>query len=182
LSSYFDILQKRAIFVIVKIKNKYYMKRFLSLFVAVMAVASLSCELQAQDLRWGATGGVNFVWTHMYKTTSSDCYLGFQLGAKAEYDMAQYITDGFYLDPHNGEKYRLHFHLFGLDYSPTVMFSTESDYDEFYINDVDKTIKYIVDIGMIDKFVEHLLDNVIPAFLDYKSVSTTELMFDCKEK
>lgn len=74
------------------------MKRILSLFVAVMAVASLSCELQAQDLRWGATGGVNFAWTHMSKTTSSDCYLGFQLGAKAEYDMAQYITDGFYLD------------------------------------------------------------------------------------
>ena len=69
------------------------MKRILTLFVAVMATVTLS----AQDLRWGATGGVNFAWVHS-SVNSSDCYIGFNAGVKAEYDMAQYITDGFLLD------------------------------------------------------------------------------------
>ena len=69
------------------------MKRILTLFVAVMATVTLS----AQDLRWGATGGVNFAWAHS-SVNSSDCYIGFNAGVKAEYDMAQYITDGFLLD------------------------------------------------------------------------------------
>ena len=34
------------------------MKRILTLFVAVMATVTLS----AQDLRWGATGGVNYCY------------------------------------------------------------------------------------------------------------------------
>ena len=55
------------------------MKRILTLFVAVMATVTLS----AQDLRWGATGGVNFAWAHS-SVNSSDCYIGFNAGVKAE--------------------------------------------------------------------------------------------------
>lgn len=69
------------------------MKKILTLCVALLATMSLS----AQDLRWGPTGGINFAWVKV-AGNSSDCYLGFNAGVKAEYDMAQYITDGFLLD------------------------------------------------------------------------------------
>ena len=69
------------------------MKRIFALCVALLATVSLS----AQDLRWGPTGGVNFAWTNV-AGNSSDCYLGFNAGVKAEYDMSQYIADGFLLD------------------------------------------------------------------------------------
>lgn len=69
------------------------MKRVLVLLVALMAAVSVS----AQEFRWGPTGGINFAWTRV-AGVSSDCYLGFHAGVKAEYDMSQYITDGFFLD------------------------------------------------------------------------------------
>lgn len=71
------------------------MKRILTLLVAVIATVNLS----AQDLRWGPTAGINFAWAHFSnKASTSDCYIGFNAGVKAEYDMSQYITDGFLLD------------------------------------------------------------------------------------
>ena len=95
----------------------------------------------------------------------------------------RFYTDGFYLSPHNGRKYRLCFDMFGSGYAPIVQFAVkdELNYDEYVTKKVDRTIKYLVDINKIDKFVEHLIDNVIPAFLDYKCVSTREFMFRCDE-
>lgn len=67
-------------------------KLFLSL-VAVLAVSVTS----AQDLRWGPTAALNLAWLHG-SVESSDCYIGFQAGVKAEMDMSMLIYDGFYLD------------------------------------------------------------------------------------
>ena len=70
------------------------MKKIIIALVAVMA----TCTLSAQELRWGATGGLNFAWLKSSVLNSSDCYLGFNLGAKVEMDMADAIKDGFYVD------------------------------------------------------------------------------------
>lgn len=70
------------------------MKKIIVALVAVMA----TCTLSAQELRWGATGGLNFAWLKAKEVNSSDCYLGFNLGAKVEMDMADAIKDGFYVD------------------------------------------------------------------------------------
>ncbi len=70
------------------------MKKVLLAIVAVMA----TCSLSAQDLRWGVTGGVNFANERISLGNSSDCYVGFNLGAKAEMDLSYYIADGFYAD------------------------------------------------------------------------------------
>ena len=73
------------------------MKRFIVAIVAVMATIGVS----AQDLRYGVVGGVNFAWERT-KTegvgVSSDSYIGFQAGVKAEMDLAEYIIDGFYAE------------------------------------------------------------------------------------
>lgn len=73
------------------------MKRIiLALVVIVMAL-----NVSAQDLRWGAVGAVNFSWMRAKAAgvaISSDSYIGFQAGAKAEMDLADYLTDGFFAD------------------------------------------------------------------------------------
>lgn len=69
------------------------MKRFIVALLAVFAAVTVS----AQDLRWGATGALNFSWAHS-SVNSSDCYIGFHAGVKAELDFSEIITDGFYLD------------------------------------------------------------------------------------
>lgn len=70
------------------------MKRIFLAIVAVVAASTLS----AQELRWGVTGGLNFAYEHLPKGNSSDCYLGFNLGAKAELDLGDEISKGFYAD------------------------------------------------------------------------------------
>lgn len=70
------------------------MKKFLLAIVAVVA----TCSLSAQDLRWGVTGGFNFAYEHLLAGNSSDCYLGLNVGAKVEWDLADEIADGFYVD------------------------------------------------------------------------------------
>lgn len=70
------------------------MKKILLAIVALMA----TCTLSAQEFRWGPTAGLNFSWMHSDKVNSSDCYLGFNLGAKVEMDMADLVYDGFYVD------------------------------------------------------------------------------------
>ncbi len=69
------------------------MKRLLTVVVALMA---LTC-VRAQDFRWGPAGAVNFAWENGPET-SSDCYIGFHAGVKAEVDFSGIITDGFYMD------------------------------------------------------------------------------------
>ncbi|MBQ1253283.1 MAG: porin family protein [Alistipes sp.] len=70
------------------------MKKIFLALVAVVATYTLS----AQDLRWGITGGLNFANEHLAKGNSSDCYIGFNLGAKAELDLSYDIAEGFYAD------------------------------------------------------------------------------------
>lgn len=70
------------------------MKKILLLLVAAMA----TCTLSAQELRWGVTGGLNFANVHFSEPNSSDCYIGFNAGVKAEYDLEDAIASGFYAD------------------------------------------------------------------------------------
>ena len=73
------------------------MKRIILALVAIVMALNVS----AQDLRWGAVGAVNFSWTRTKAAgvaISSDSYIGFQAGAKAEMDLADYLTDGFFAD------------------------------------------------------------------------------------
>lgn len=73
------------------------MKRIILALVAVVMALNVS----AQDLRWGAVGAVNFSWMRAKAAgvaISSDSYIGFQAGAKAEMDLADYLTDGFFAD------------------------------------------------------------------------------------
>lgn len=70
------------------------MKRFIVTMVALVVAFGAS----AQDLRWGATGALNFSWVHTTQKNSSDSYIGFHAGVKAEMDFSHIITDGFYLD------------------------------------------------------------------------------------
>ncbi len=73
------------------------MKRIIIVLLAVVAAVNVS----AQELRWGVAGGLNFAWERakaMGVKVSSDSYIGFQAGAKAEMDFSSYITDGFYLE------------------------------------------------------------------------------------
>ncbi len=70
------------------------MKRFIVTLVAIVAAFGAS----AQDLRWGATGALNFSWVHTSEMNSSDSYIGFHAGVKAEMDFSHIIADGFYLD------------------------------------------------------------------------------------
>lgn len=67
------------------------------MFLAILAVVA-TCSLSAQDLRWGVTGGFNFANEHVSKGPSSDCYVGLNLGVKAEMDLSYHIEDGFYAD------------------------------------------------------------------------------------
>lgn len=73
------------------------MKRIILALVAIVMAFNVS----AQDLRWGAVGAVNFSWMRAKAAgvaISSDSYIGFQAGAKAEMDLADYLTDGFFAD------------------------------------------------------------------------------------
>ncbi|MBQ2374304.1 MAG: outer membrane beta-barrel protein [Alistipes sp.] len=70
------------------------MKKFLLAIVAVVA----TCSLSAQELKWGVTGGFNFANEHMSAGNSSDCYIGFNLGVKAVFDLSDEVADGFYAD------------------------------------------------------------------------------------
>lgn len=73
------------------------MKRIILALVAVVMALNVS----AQNLRWGAVGAVNFSWMRAKAAgvaISSDSYIGFQAGAKAEMDLADYLTDGFFAD------------------------------------------------------------------------------------
>ena len=73
------------------------MKRIIIALLAVVATINVS----AQELRWGVAGGLNFA-NERAKTAgvkvSSDSYIGFQVGAKAEMDFSSYLTDGFFLE------------------------------------------------------------------------------------
>jgi hypothetical protein len=69
------------------------MKKLLVLIVALMA----SFTLSAQEMRYGVTGGVNFAWMHN-PVSSSDAYVGFNAGIKAEMDLSSVVADGFYAD------------------------------------------------------------------------------------
>lgn len=73
------------------------MKRIILAFVAVVSALGVS----AQDLRWGAVGALNFSWERAKiasATISSDSYIGFQAGIKAEMDLSSYLADGFFAD------------------------------------------------------------------------------------
>lgn len=73
------------------------MKRFIVTLFAVFAAVTVS----AQELRWGVAGGLNFAWESAKAAgvkVSSDSYIGFQVGAKAEMDFSSYLIDGFYLE------------------------------------------------------------------------------------
>ncbi len=71
------------------------MKKFIVFAFALFAVSIAS----AQEFRWGPTAAFNLSWLHGVKSVnSSDCYVGFNLGIKAERDFSDLITDGFYLD------------------------------------------------------------------------------------
>ena len=73
------------------------MKRVIIAIVAVVAAWSVS----AQDLRYGVVGGVNFAWEKAKAeglALSSDSYIGFQAGIKAEMDLEAYIMEGFYAE------------------------------------------------------------------------------------
>lgn len=69
------------------------MKRLLLSMLAMLAVVNLS----AQDFRFGVTGAVNLSWVHT-PIISSDAYVGFNAGVKAEMDMSDVIMDGFFVD------------------------------------------------------------------------------------
>ena len=73
------------------------MKRIIIALIAVVATINVS----AQELRWGVAGGLNFANERAKAAgvkVSSDSYIGFQAGVKAEMDLASYITDGFYAE------------------------------------------------------------------------------------
>ena len=70
------------------------MKRFIIVLMAVM----ISMGVSAQELRLGATGGLHFAWAHIDDGNSSGSYIGFQLGAKAELDLSNVVSNGFYID------------------------------------------------------------------------------------
>ncbi|MBR6759826.1 MAG: porin family protein [Alistipes sp.] len=71
------------------------MKKFLAVICTLFVISSAS----AQEYRWGPTAAFNLSWLRGAKSAnSSDCYLGFHAGIKAERDFADLITDGFYLD------------------------------------------------------------------------------------
>lgn len=73
------------------------MKRIIIALLAVVAAVNVS----AQELRWGVAGGLNFAWERTKAAgvkMSSDSYIGFQAGAKAEMDFSSYLIDGFYLE------------------------------------------------------------------------------------
>lgn len=73
------------------------MKRVIIVLLALFAAVNVS----AQDLRWGVAGGLNFAWERAKVAdvkVSSDSYIGFQVGAKAEMDFSSYLIDGFYLE------------------------------------------------------------------------------------
>ena len=67
------------------------------IFLVLMAVI-ISAGVSAQELRLGATAGLNFASAHVDNGSSSGGYIGFQLGAKAELDLSNQIANGFYLD------------------------------------------------------------------------------------
>ena len=69
------------------------MKRLIITLLSIVVATTVS----AQELRWGATGALNFSWARS-SVNSSDAYIGFNAGVKAEMDFSDYITDGFYLD------------------------------------------------------------------------------------
>ena len=69
------------------------MKKLLVLILALMA----SFTLSAQEMRDGVTGGVNFAWMHN-PVSSSDAYVGFNAGIKAEMVLSSVVADGFYAD------------------------------------------------------------------------------------
>ncbi len=69
------------------------MKRIIIALLAIVVATTAS----AQELRWGVTGALNFSWARS-TANSSDAYVGFNAGVKAEMDFSDYITDGFYLD------------------------------------------------------------------------------------
>lgn len=69
------------------------MKRLLIAAVVLLAATGV----RAQDFRWGPAGAVNFAW-EKGRETSSDCYMGFYAGVKAEVDFSDIITSGFYVD------------------------------------------------------------------------------------
>ena len=73
------------------------MKRVIIVLLALFAAVNVS----AQELRWGVAGGLNFAWERAKVAdvkVSSDSYIGFQVGAKAEMDFSSYLIDGFYLE------------------------------------------------------------------------------------
>ncbi|MBO5688235.1 MAG: porin family protein [Alistipes sp.] len=73
------------------------MKRIIIALLAVVATINVS----AQELRWGVAGGLNFANERAKAAgvkVSSDSYIGFQVGAKAEMDFSSYLIDGFYLE------------------------------------------------------------------------------------
>lgn len=67
------------------------------IFLVLMAVI-ISVGVSAQELRLGATAGLNFASAHVDNGSSSGGYIGFQVGAKAEMDFSSYLIDGFYLE------------------------------------------------------------------------------------
>ncbi len=73
------------------------MKRLVLALVALMTVAGVS----AQDIRYGIVGGVNLAW-EKHKSDlgsgTSDSYVGFNVGIRAEKDLSAAIADGFYAD------------------------------------------------------------------------------------
>lgn len=70
------------------------MKKILLALVALFATYTLS----AQELRWGATWGLNFANVHCVKQNSSNCYLGLNFGVKAEMTFDDVLSEGFYTD------------------------------------------------------------------------------------
>ena len=73
------------------------MKRVIIVLLALFAAVNVS----AQELRWGVAGGLNFAWERAKVAdvkVSSDSYIGFKVGAKAEMDFSSYLIDGFYLE------------------------------------------------------------------------------------
>lgn len=70
------------------------MRKIIVAIVALLVTTSVS----AQEFRWGPTGAINLSWLHGAKNASSDCYVGFHAGIKAERDFSSLITDGFYLE------------------------------------------------------------------------------------
>ena len=73
------------------------MKRVVLALVALLAVSSVA----AQDIRYGLVGGFNLAWEKEKSdlgSFTSDSYVGFQLGIRAEMDLSKAIADGFFVD------------------------------------------------------------------------------------